>query len=60
MALDINSSYPGQMVNNLFPLGSYYKIEFGGILYVGQQIPMGAYLVFIKDSPISNFPVFFT
>jgi hypothetical protein len=61
MAIDINSAYPASMVKFNFPVGPYYTIDFGGpILFTGQVIPMGCYRIFIEESPITDFPVFFT
>jgi len=34
-AIDINSSYPGQMWAYLFPTGPYYKIDMLNIKYEG-------------------------
>jgi hypothetical protein len=58
-AIDINSSYPGQMLKE-FPTGPYYKLDCANVRYEGQSLPMGVYQIFVKDSPYTKYPVFFT
>jgi hypothetical protein len=59
-AIDINSSYPGQMRNYDYPTGPYYKLDLANVKYSGQKLILGIYQVHIQDSPMSNYPIFFT